>query len=77
MVTPTNMTKNYRLTGFLSVLVAAIFTVGSAWATNCPPENIRWEDSTRRIYVSGPVECSLTEIDQAITATGAMVGSCV
>jgi hypothetical protein len=62
------MTKSYRFTGFLSVLVPAIFTVGSAWATNCPPENIRWAHSTQRIYVSGPVECTLTEIDQAISS---------
>ncbi len=68
LVTPTNMTKSYRLTGFLSVLVSTIFTIGSAWATNCPPENIRWEDSTHRIHVSGPVECTLTEINQAISS---------
>lgn len=69
LVTPTNMTKSYRLTGFLSVLVSTILTIGSAWATNCPPENIRWAHSSQRIYVSGPVECTLTEINQAIPAT--------
>jgi parallel beta-helix repeat protein len=68
LVTPTNMIKNYRLTGLLNLLVFATCTVGSAWATNCPTENIRWAHSSQRIYVFGPVECTLTEIDQAISS---------
>lgn len=59
--------KYHCLAGFLSALSFLVFAVAPAQATNCPPENVRWANSSNRIYVSGSVECTLTEIKQSIS----------
>lgn len=48
---------------FLIVILGSLIFIGRALAAGpCAAENIRWASSSNRIYVTGNVECTLTDI---------------
>lgn len=49
---------------FIVVISLAVFTSGAGAASPCAATNIRWSSSSNRVYVTGDVECTLTEIKQ-------------
>src|SRR3989344_5151016 len=51
---------------FLSPTVILV-TANSVHAATCAKENIRWASSSNRIYISGPVVCTLSEIDSLVS----------
>lgn len=57
----------------LTILITISLSVQSfpkvASAANCQASNVRWSFSSNTIYLSGPVTCTLTEIDSFLSSS--------